>query len=107
MKSVTRVAQEAVMNSRFSLKELAERIGKPYPTLLRELNPYDRGAKLGVETLLEIMQATGDTSPLEYMARELGYDIAPAAIKTGAGKGNGCLREKRSALPTGAGGPPA
>lgn len=78
------------MHSHLPLKELAEKIGKPYPTLLRELNPYDKGAKLGVETLLEIMKVTGNIAPLVYMAEEMGYELAPAAAKVDTGKGNGC-----------------
>lgn len=51
--------------------------GKPYSTLLREVNPYDTGAKLGAETLLQIMTQTGDLKPLEFMASSLGYELAP------------------------------
>ena len=39
------------------------------------MNPYDTGAKLGAETLLQIMLQTGDTKPLEYMAGKLGYSL--------------------------------
>ena len=56
-------------------KDLAKAIGKPYSTLMREVNPYDAGAKLGAETLLQIMLQTGDTKPLEYMAGKLGYSL--------------------------------
>jgi len=77
MKSVTRIAQETVMNSSEPLKSIASRIGKPYPTLLRELNPYDKGAKLGVETLLDLMQVTRDYRPLEFMAEALGLELQP------------------------------
>ncbi len=87
MKSVTRVVQEMVMNSHQALKDLAQKIKKPYPTLLRELNPYDKGAKLGVETLLDIMKATGEVAPLKYMANELGFDIVPKTVQ--ASKSNG------------------
>ena len=59
-------------------KDLAKAIGKPYSTLLREVNPYDTGATLGAETLLQIMMQTGDTKPLEYMAGKLGYSLVAA-----------------------------
>ena len=49
----------------------------PISTLLREVNPYDTGAKLGAETLLQIMTQTGDLKPLEFMASSLGYELAP------------------------------
>ena len=49
----------------------------PSCTLLREVNPYDTGAKLGEETLLQIMTQTGDLKSLEFMASSLGYELAP------------------------------
>ena len=41
-----------VLDNPVPAKDLAKAIGKPYSTLLREVNPYDTGAKLGAETLL-------------------------------------------------------
>lgn len=64
-----------VLDNSVPAKDLAKAIGKPYSTLLREVNPYDTGAKLGAETLLQIMMQTGDTKPLEYMAGKLGYSL--------------------------------
>jgi hypothetical protein len=58
-------------------KAIASAIGKPYSTLLRECNPYGKGAKLSAETLMAILKATGNTQPLEVMARELGYKLIP------------------------------
>lgn len=90
MKSVTRVVQEMVMNNGEPLKSLASKIGKPYPTLLRELNPYDKGAKLGVETMLDLMQATQDYRPLQYMADTLGLAVTPKPeISQHNGNGHG------------------
>ena len=67
-----------VLDNPVPAKDLAKAIGKPYSTLLREVNPYDTGAKLGAETLLQIMMQTGDTKPLEYMAGKLGYWLKDA-----------------------------
>ena len=39
-------------------KSVAEAVGKPYSTLMREINPYDKGAKLGVETFMGIRDQT-------------------------------------------------
>ena len=64
-----------VLDNPVPAKDLAKAIGKPYSTLLCEVNPYDTGAKLGAETLLQIMLQTGDTKPLEYMAGKLGYAL--------------------------------
>ncbi|MGL4722697.1 MAG: phage regulatory CII family protein [Desulfovibrionaceae bacterium] len=72
--NVTTVTQCAVLKTKKS-KEIAEYIGKPYPTLMRELNPFDKSAKLGIDTLLNIIRMTQDKSPLEFMAKELGYTL--------------------------------
>ncbi len=66
-----------VLDNPTPAKDLAKAIGKPYSTLLREVNPYDSGAKLGAETLLQIMAHTGDIKPLEYMAGKLGFSLTP------------------------------
>ncbi|MFV0422287.1 phage regulatory CII family protein [Oleidesulfovibrio sp.] len=81
--SVTRITQSMVLNAKQS-KWVAERIGKPYPTMMRELNPYDQSAKLGADTLLEIMKVTNNISALEYMAAELGYKLTPGGAQTEA-----------------------
>ena len=72
-----------VLDNPVPAKDLAKAIGKPYSTLLREVNPYDAGAKLGAETLLQIMMQTGDVKPLEFMADKLGYQLVPIADKDG------------------------
>lgn len=64
-----------IVSDRRDGRALAEKIGRRYATLMRELNPYDHGAKLGAQTLLDIMIATGDIRPLEYMARRLGVKV--------------------------------
>lgn len=78
-----KVVHSVVLDSAIPAKALADEIGKPYSTLLREINPYDNGAKLGAETLLEIMQQTRDVSPLRYMADILGYEMVPKRYGSG------------------------
>ena len=68
---------ELVLESPIRARNIAPAVGKPYSTLLREVNPYDSGAKLGAETLLSIMKVTGNISPLEYMVHEMGYRLEP------------------------------
>jgi hypothetical protein len=75
---LTRIIQQSILEGRKPAKAVSEEIGKPYSTMLREANPYDTSAKVGVETLLDIMRATGDVSPLRHMARLLGYELVPA-----------------------------
>ena len=35
----------------------------------------DSGAKLGVETFMDIIRATGDATPLERLVQELGFRL--------------------------------
>ena len=67
--------QELVMEGPIPPKKLAEAIGKPYPTLMRELNPYDNGAKLGLETFMRILGATRNFEPLKLLVEEMGYRL--------------------------------
>jgi len=76
-KNLTKKMQDVVLEGRVSAKEVCREIKKPYSTLLRELNPFDTHAKLGAETMFEIVKATRNVSVLEFMARELGYTLMP------------------------------
>jgi len=62
-------------NSSKSIKSISEEIGKPYSTLMRELDPADKGAKLGVELLLPLMRSCESIAPLRFMADRLGYRV--------------------------------
>ena len=82
MKEVLLAAHDMLKNSRMSAEQVAEAAfgtdenGKPrksHWTLYKEMNPEDAGAKLGVADLCRLMAVTGDISPLEVMARNLGY----------------------------------
>ncbi|MDL2280215.1 amino acid-binding protein, partial [Desulfovibrio sp. OttesenSCG-928-G11] len=66
-----KLIHSTVLESPIPAKVLAKKIGKPYSTLLREINPYDQGAKLGVETFVEILKNTGDITAVEYIANQL------------------------------------
>lgn len=72
---VEKSIQDLVMNGPVSLEKLAERLGKTPKTLAREVNPEDKKAKLGAETLVEIMRITGAVEPLRLMAEELDLTI--------------------------------
>ena len=67
--------QKMVRDGEVPAKSVAEAVGKPYSTLLREINPMDSGAKLGVETFMDIIRATGDATPLERLVQELGFRL--------------------------------
>ena len=71
------IIHNMVLDNPLPAKDLARSIGKPYSTLLREVNPYDGGAKLGADTLLNIMAHTGNVKPLEYMVNKLGLRLSP------------------------------
>ena len=71
------VFQEALFQSGYTVNEIARGIRKPYSTLMRECNPYDKGAKLGAMTLFEIMSFTRNVEPLREMAHLMGYELTP------------------------------
>ncbi len=74
-KQLNTLIHSMVVESEVPAKNIAKAVGKAYPTLLREVNPYDKGAKLSAETLLGIMRITKNIAPLQYMANRLGYDL--------------------------------
>ena len=45
MKSVTKTTQNIILEGSMQAKVVAEKIGKPYSTLLREINPFDMNAR--------------------------------------------------------------
>lgn len=70
------ILQEMIQKSSLPAKSIADKVGKPYSTLMRELDPGDRGAKLGVELLLPLMQACNSITPLNYLSNKMGYRIS-------------------------------
>ncbi|UZP65876.1 amino acid-binding protein [Desulfovibrio mangrovi] len=86
---LSRIVHHVVLNSQMPAKALAKEVGKSYSTLLREVNPYDTGAKLGVDTLMEIMRQTGNVDPLIYMAKQFGFDLVPDVSCSGQRRGDG------------------
>ncbi len=76
-KNLTKKMQDLVLEGRIPAKDVSREIKKPYSTLLRELNPFDNHAKLGAETMFDIVKATHNVAILEFMARELGYTLLP------------------------------
>ncbi|GEM_PF-386794 len=89
---IIRQAQQAVLEGGKPARAVAEAIGKPYSTLLRELNPFDAQAKLGAETLLEIMRVTDNVDPLRTMAKALGFELVGVCLPARA------TRSRRSRL---------
>lgn len=76
MNKVLKSVHELVTQGKMPAKSIAIAIGKPYQTLMREINPDDLGAKLGVETFMAIIETTGDPTPLNVMVQEIGYRLA-------------------------------
>jgi hypothetical protein len=56
----------------YGAEAMAQELGKPYKTLMRELNPNDEGAKLGLMTFLQILRITQNYSPLNMIAKMFG-----------------------------------
>lgn len=69
------VIRKMIEKGPMPIKDLSAKIGKPYPTLMRELNEEDQGAKLGVELLLPLMQACGSVLPLRYLASRMEHRV--------------------------------
>ncbi len=70
-----RIVHDLVLESPLGANQIAQAVGKPYSTLLREVNPYDTGAKLGAETLIRLMQVTNNHAPLQHVAEQMGYSL--------------------------------
>ncbi len=70
-KAIYEVIKAMVEGSQKPVKALARELDKPYPTFMRELNPEDQGAKLGVEVLLPLMKACNSVMPLRYLASRM------------------------------------
>lgn len=75
MSNVLKATHMSVIEGNVPAKKVAATIGKPYKTLMREINPDDLGAKLGVETFMDIIRATGDATPLKRLVQELGFRL--------------------------------
>ena len=72
---------DLVLESGLGAKNIAAAVGKPYSTLLREVNPFDDGAKLGAETLVDIMRVTGNISSAMSSSgptKSLPYNASPS-----------------------------
>jgi hypothetical protein len=72
---ITAVILEMAQDCPRAIKTIAAEVGKPYSTLMRELDPGDRGAKLGVDLLLPLMQACKSISPLCHLAEAMGHRV--------------------------------
>jgi hypothetical protein len=74
-KTIYGVISEMIELSQKPVKALAKEVGKPYPTLMRELNAEDQGAKLGVELLLPLMKACQSVLPLRFLASRMDHRV--------------------------------
>lgn len=97
-KDLTKKMQDVVLEGRVSAKEVCREIKKPYSTLLRELNPFDTHAKLGAETMFQIVKATHNVSVLEFMASELGYTLMPTDIKPTQSRSSDRVRRQAATM---------
>ena len=69
------IVQEMFYDIPLQPHEIAKLVQKPYSTLMREMNPFDSSAKLGLLTYFDITYQTGCMHVLEYMAKQLGYKL--------------------------------
>lgn len=80
--SLAAVAHAAVKSAPSGLdaRTVADFLAKPYNTLMSELSGQP-GHKAGMDLLLPLMEVTGSTAPLDFLAREMGgiYVALPKA----------------------------
>lgn len=65
--------------SGLSAKEIAERIGVGYSTLMNGVNKHVEGHKFHLNNLLPFMRATGSVMPLRFLCLSMGFDLRPNA----------------------------
>lgn len=79
--SATEILHEMVFEGTVPAKHVADQLGTPYSTLQRQCNPFDEGAKVGVDMLVPIMQATRSTKILDYLAAQVGKRVVGVSAK--------------------------
>ena len=82
--NIAALCQRLVKNapSRLSAEQIADRLGRPYNTMMSELSPLRDTHKFDVNLLVPLMQLVGSTEPMHEMARALGgvyVDFLPTA----------------------------
>ena len=63
------------METSHGTKKTCEMINKPYPTLMREINPLDSSAKLGFLDAVNILKLDQDGEIFNILREEMGLDI--------------------------------
>ncbi|MEZ6854178.1 phage regulatory CII family protein [Halodesulfovibrio aestuarii] len=58
-------------------EQVAERLGKPYSTLMNELNSAIESHKFSVALLIPLMQVVGSDAPAHYIAGAMGGVFLP------------------------------
>lgn len=71
-KSFEERLQEIIFTGPLKMKVLAVKIDKKYPTLMRELSPWDPDAKLGIVTVVKIVKVTKDRRIIDLILEECG-----------------------------------
>lgn len=67
---------------KYGAEAMAQELGKPYKTLMRELNPNDAGAKLGLIDFLQVIRISKDYSPLQMIAKRFDKIFVDIPIAT-------------------------
>ncbi len=63
------------MQASHGAKSTCEQIGKKYPTMMREINPYDNTAKLGFLDAIKVIKLDQDGAIFRVLEEELGLKI--------------------------------
>lgn len=66
----------------YGAEAMAQELGKPYKTLMRELNPNDDGAKLGLIDFLQIIRISKDYSSLQMIVKRFNKILVDIPVST-------------------------
>ena len=61
---------ERILEGKVTAHEVARQSGKKYETFMRELNPFDDKAKVGVTTYADMIRATKDERLVDLLLEE-------------------------------------
>lgn len=87
------ILHEDLMARRAQSKTVAETLSMPHTTLMRQLNPYDPGAKPRIGTFAALMRALGSYRALHHVAAECGFRLVELQGGSKPLDTAGCFRE--------------
>lgn len=81
--SITRICHSLATEEMGKARQVAQAMGRPYGTLMRELSPSDAGAKMGIDSLVPFCRVVHSVEPVRVIADQLGHDLVPRVLPSG------------------------